>query len=137
MRLWSNEKEQFSRISLLFTISFSILLILGTLYMVFEDFNQGARLFALGVLLLSGNEFLVFSHLRTTNEYANKLRTPPQSIEDLVNFTMVACVIPSLSALFMYFYAAMDVQVLIIVFAGLMLASIKLVSCSLQFYFTK
>ena len=136
MLLWSNEKEQFSRISLLFTISFSILLIIGTLCMVFANFSLGVMLFALGVLLVAGNEFLVFKRLRT-KEYASALRTPSKSIEDLMNFAILAYVLPSTSAIFLYFFADMSVQVLVIVFAGFILTSIKIVSRSLQFYFSK
>jgi hypothetical protein len=136
MLLWSNEKEQFSRISLLFTISFSILLIIGTLCMVFASFNLGVILFALGVMLVGGNEFLVFKRLRT-REYAAALRTPSKSIEDLMNFAILAYILPSTSAIFLYFFADMSVQVLVIVFAGFILTSIKIVSRSLQFYFSK
>ena len=136
MLLWTNEKEQFSRISLLFTISFSILLIVGTLCMAFANFNLGVLLFTLGVLLVSGNEYLIFKRLNTW-EYANVLRTPSKSIEDLMNFSILAYVLPSTSAIFLYFFADMSVQVLVIVFAGFILTSIKIVSRSLQFYFSK
>jgi len=136
MFLWSNENEQFSRISLLFTISFSLLLIIGTLCMVFANFSLGVVLFLLGVLLVAGNEYLVFQRLRT-NEYAAALRTPSKSIEDLMNFAILSYILPSTSAIFLYFFADMGVQVLVIVIAGFILTSIKIVSRSLQFYFSK
>ncbi|MFA6907979.1 MAG: hypothetical protein WC263_04085 [Candidatus Micrarchaeia archaeon] len=136
MLLWSNEREQFSRISLLFTISFSLLLIAGTLCMAFASFNLGLLLFALGVVLVAGNEYLVFRRLRTA-EYAAALRTPSKSIEDLMNFAILAYILPSTSAIFLYFFAGMSIQVLVIVFAGFILTSIKIVSRSLQFYFSK
>ncbi|MFA6328081.1 MAG: hypothetical protein WCY41_01400 [Candidatus Micrarchaeia archaeon] len=136
MLFWANEREQFSRISLLFTISFSILLIVGTLCMVFANFSLGVLLFALGTLLVAGNEYLVFRRLRTS-EYTNALRTPSKSIEDLMNFAIIVYILPSTSAIFLYFFADMSVQVLIIVFAGFILTGIKIVSRSLQFYFSK
>ena len=136
MLLWTNEREQFSRISLLFTISFSILLIIGTLCMVFANFSLGALLFLLGVLLVAGNEYLVFRRL-TAKAYSGAVRTPSKAIEDLMNFAILAYVLPSTSAIFLYFFANMSVQVLIIVFAGFILTSIKIVSRSLQFYFSK
>jgi len=136
MLLWSNEKEQFSRISLLFTISFSILIVVGTLCMVFANFSLGVLLFSLGVLLVAGNEYLVFRRLRT-KEYSAFLRTPSKSIEDLMNFAILAYVLPSTSAIFLYFFAEMSVQVLVVVFAGFILTSLKIVSRSLQFYFSK
>ena len=136
MLLWTNEKEQFSRISLLFTVSFAILLIIGTLCMVFANFNLGVLLFTLGVLLVAGNEYLVFRRLNT-REYSSALRTPSKSIEDLMNFAVLAYVLPSTSAIFLYFFADMSVQVLVVVFAGFILTSIKIVSRSLQFYFSK
>ena len=136
MLLWTNEKEQFSRISLLFTISFTALLVIGTLCMVYASFNLGVLLFALGVVLVAGNEFLVFKRLRT-KAYANAVRTPSKSIEDLMNFAILAYILPSASAMFLYFFANMSVQVLVIVFAGFILTSIKIVSRSMQFYFSK
>jgi len=134
--LWSNEKEQFSRISLLFTLSFSILLIIGVLCMAFANFDLGVVLFGLGVALVAGNEYLVFRRLRG-KEYSKELRTPSKSIEDLLNFAILAYILPSTSAIFLYFFADMSPQVLVIVFAGFVLVSIKIVSRSLQFYFSK
>ncbi|MFA5929395.1 MAG: hypothetical protein WC861_00770 [Candidatus Micrarchaeia archaeon] len=136
MLLWTSEREQFSRISLLFTVSFSILLVIGTLCMAFANFSLGVVLFALGVVLVAGNEYIVFRRLNT-REYSASLRTPSKSIEDLMNFSILAYVLPSTSAIFLYFFADMGVQVLIIVFAGFILSSIKIVSRSLQFYFSK
>ena len=136
MLLWSNEKEQFSRISLLFTLSFSILLIIGVLCMAFANFDLGVVLFGLGVALVAGNEYLVFRRLRG-KEYSKELRTPSKSIEDLLNFAILAYILPSTSAIFLYFFADMSPQVLVIVFAGFVLVSIKIVSRSLQFYFSK
>ena len=136
MLLWTNEREKFSRISLLFTVSFSILLIIGVLCMVLANFTLGVMLFMLGALLVSGNEYLVFKRLNT-REYSAALRTPSKSIEDLMNFAVLAYVLPSTSAIFLYFFAGMSVQVLVIVFAGFILTSIKIVSRSLQFYFSK
>jgi len=133
--LWANEKEQFSRISLLFTLSFSILLIIGVLCMAFANFNLGAVLFSLGVLLVAGNEYLVFRRL-SSREQRSTL-TPSKSIEDLLNFAILAYILPSTAAIFLYFFADMSVQVLIIVFAGFILTSIKIVSRSLQFYVSK
>ena len=52
MLLWTNEREKFSRISLLFTVSFSILLIIGVLCMVLANFTLGVMLFMLGALLV-------------------------------------------------------------------------------------
>jgi hypothetical protein len=136
MLLWTNEKEQFSRISLLFTVSFAALLIIGTLCMVYANFNLGVLLFSLGVLLVAGNEFLLFKRLRT-REYAHAISTPSKSIEDLMNFAILAYILPSASAIFLYFFANMSAQVLVIVFAGFILTSIKIVSRSMQFYFSK
>jgi len=136
MLLWSNEKEQFSRISLLFTLSFSILLVLGMLCMAFANFDLGVALFALGTVLVAGNEYLVFRRLRG-KEYAKELRAPSKSIEDLLNFAILAYILPSTSAIFLYFFADMSAQVLVIVFAGFILVSIKIVSRSLQFYVSK
>jgi len=136
MLLWSNEKEQFSRISLLFTLSFSILIVAGVLCMAFASFALGAALFSLGVMLVAGNEYLVFRRLRG-REYARELRAPSKSIEDLLNFAILAYILPSTSAIFLYFFADMSAQVLVIVFAGFILVSIKVVSRSLQFYLSK
>jgi len=136
MLLWSNEKEQFSRISLLFTLSFSILLVMGTLCMVFANFGLGVVLFSLGVVLLAGNEYLVFKRLRR-NEGARDSRSPSKPIEDLMNFAILAYILPSTSAIFLYFFADMSVQVLVVVFAGFILTSIKIVSRTVQFYFSK
>ena len=136
MLLWTNEREQFSRISLLFTISFSALLIIGTLCMAYANFSLGVLLFALGVALVAGNEYLVFQRLRT-RDYAAALRTPSKSIEDLMNFAILAYILPSASAIFLYFFANMSTQVLVIVFAGFILTGIKIVSRSLQFYLSK
>jgi len=136
MLLWTSEKEQFSRISLLFTLSFSILLILGTLCMVFANFSLGIVLFSLGVVLVAGNEFLIFRRLRT-RERLTSLRMPSKAIEDLLNFAILAYILPSTAAIFLYFFADMSVQVLIVVFAGFLLTSIKIVSRSMQFYFSK
>jgi hypothetical protein len=136
MLLWSSEREQFSRISLLFTLSFSILLILGTLCMVFANFSLGLALFSLGTLLVAGNEYLIFQRLRT-RERLTSLRIPSKAIEDLLNFAILAYILPSTAAIFLYFFADMSVQVLVVVFAGFLLTSIKIVSRSLQFYFSK
>jgi hypothetical protein len=136
MLLWTSEREQFSRISLLFTLSFSILLILGTLCMVFANFSLGMVLFALGVVLVAGNEFLIFRRLRT-RERLTSLRMPSKAIEDLLNFAILAYILPSTAAIFLYFFADMGVQVLVVVFAGFLLTSIKIVSRSLQFYLSK
>ncbi len=136
MLLWTNEKEQFSHISLMFTFSFSILLILGVLCMVFANFNLGLVLFSLGVVLVAGNEYLVFRRLRT-REHIATLRMPSKAIEDMLNFAILAYILPSTAAIFLYFFADMSMQVLIVVFAGFLLTSIKIVSRSMQFYFSK
>jgi hypothetical protein len=136
MLFWSSEKEQFSRISLLFTLSFSVLLAIGTISMVFANFSLGAVLFGLGVVLLVGNEFIVFKRLKT-RDYVRELRTPSKSIEDLLNFAILAYVLPSTSAIFLYFFADMSMQVLVVVFAGFILTTVKIVSRSVQFYLSK
>lgn len=136
MLLWTSEREQFSRISLLFTLSFSILLILGTLCMVFANFSLGIVLFSLGVVLVAGNEYLLFQRIRTRERLVS-LRMPSKAIEDLLNFAILAYILPSTAAIFLYFFADMSVQVLVVVFAGFLLTSIKIVSRSLQFYLSK
>ena len=63
MPLPQGDTEKVSKISLLFTLSFSILLALGALSMAYANFMLGFVLFMLGLILLVGNEFLVFRKL--------------------------------------------------------------------------
>jgi hypothetical protein len=133
---WSNKKGIFSRIPLIFTLLFSILLVIGTLCMVFADFSIGAALFSLGLGLMASNEYLAFKRLKG-NVNSSAARTPLKFIEDLLNFIILACVMPSTVAVSLYFFANMGEQVLVVVLASFILISIKVISYSLQFYFSK
>jgi hypothetical protein len=133
---WSNESEKFSGISLLFTLFFSIFLVIGALCMVFATFSLGAVLFSVGMGLMAGNDYLAFKRLKG-NIYSPDARTPSKFIDDLFNFAILACVLPSTASVSLYLFADMGEQVLVIVLASFILISIKVVSCSLQFYFSK
>ncbi|MCX6769645.1 MAG: hypothetical protein NT051_03115, partial [Candidatus Micrarchaeota archaeon] len=63
MLIPQDEQSRLSFISVLFTLSFSLLLLLGAISMAFANFTLGFVLFILGLTLLVGNEYLVFKRL--------------------------------------------------------------------------
>lgn len=135
MFLTKDEKTNFSRISLLFTLSFGLLLLIGTLYMAFSAFNLGFVLFLLGLVLLVGNEYLVYKRLLKKNRGAPTV-SPSAAISEILNFAMVAYIAPSAIALFLFFMQGWGYEVLVIAVAGFTVTSVKVAAKTAQLFFS-
>ena len=127
-----NEPEGISKISVLFTISFAALLAIGTLLMAFANFFLGAILFSLGIILIAGNEFLLFKR-----QSRARFSTPSEALSGLLNFAVAAYLFPATVALFLYFAYGWSERVLIVVVAGFVVTSVKLIARTAEFYYSK
>jgi hypothetical protein len=131
MPLPQGDTEKVSKISLLFTLSFSILLALGALSMAYANFMLGFVLFMLGLILLVGNEFLVFRKLEKKARQ-EPLPSPAKLLFETINFALVAYIVPSAIALFLFFFQGAGTQVLVIAIAGFTVTSVKVAAKTAQ-----
>lgn len=130
------EKEKFSSISLLFNISLAALLVLGTALMVFANFALGAVLFGLGMVLLIGNEYLYFRRSRIRGFVSAKTVSPTKSLSGIFNFAL-AVLFPAVLALILYFGYGSSEKMLVIVFACMAVASIKVAARTAELFLVK
>ena len=130
-----SEKEQFLQVSLLFTISFSLLLALGALSMAFASFQLGAVIFSLGMALVAGNEYMLFRKQRKL--FGPKPPSASDSISSLINFVIISFVIPSTASLLLYFAFGWGERVLVIVVAGMILSAAKVLSVTARLFLAK
>lgn len=131
MPLPQGETEKVSKISLLFTLSFSMLLALGALSMAYANFRLGFVLFVLGLVLLVGNEFLVYRKLEKKARQS-PLPSPSQLLSETINFALIAYIAPSAIALFLFFFQGAGTQVLVIAVAGFAVTSVKVAAKTAQ-----
>ncbi|VVC00305.1 Uncharacterised protein [uncultured archaeon] len=126
-----------SLISILFTVSFGALLVLGTLLMAIPSANflLGTILFSLGLLLMLGNEYLIFK--RQSRKGYGRALPPGQLMAGLLNFAIAAYIFPSAIALFMYFAYGWDQRVLSVVIAGFIVTSVKVAARTAELFFAK
>jgi hypothetical protein len=132
--LEDEEKEWFSRISTLFAASYSLLLILGTLSMAFFNFWLGFILFFLGLVLVAGNELLVFKQI--SSDKKERPRSASLLI-DALNFAIPAFLLPSTIAVYLFFMEGWGNEVLVFALAGLSATAVKLAARTAQLFFAK
>ena len=130
------EKEKFSLISLLFNISLAALLVLGVASMVFANFILGAVLFGLGLTLLIGNEYLYFRRSKIRGFVSAKTVSPTKSLSGIFNFSL-AVLFPAVFALILYFGYGASEKMLVIVFACMAVASIKVAARTAELFIVK
>ncbi|MCX8196738.1 MAG: hypothetical protein N3G80_00245 [Candidatus Micrarchaeota archaeon] len=126
--MFAFEPKQVIRItSLLFNLSMGILLVLGSLSMVFANFLLGQVLFGLGLVLLIGNEFLSYRYLKL---FPKRQLPPTQMLSGMLGF-LFACLLPAATSVVWYFGFEQNEKILIIALAGVCVATIKIVSRTL------
>jgi hypothetical protein len=125
------EKEQLSTISMLFILSFALLLILGTLSMAFANFTLGFVLFLLGIILLIGNEWLEFRNSKKKPDFSEP---PSKFLSSLINFVVAAFLLPSAAALLLFFVYGWGNEVLVVSVAGLSVTAVKLAARTAQLF---
>ncbi len=130
------EKRKFPLISLLFNISLGALLLLGALSMSFANFMLGAILFSLGLVLLLGNEYLAFRRLKIRGFARAKTVSPTAFLSGILNFAILA-LFPAVAALVLYFGFGAEERVLLLVFASLCVASIKVAARTAELFLVK
>ncbi|MCX8197856.1 MAG: hypothetical protein N3F07_01525 [Candidatus Micrarchaeota archaeon] len=131
MFLPQEESKQFSLVSALFTISFSVLLFVGCLSMVFANFSLGALLFFLGLALVAGNEYMLLSK--------GASRPFPQAsassgIEGLVLFSLASFSAAAAIAYAHYLAYGGSDKAIVAIACGLLASVVKIASASLQFF---
>lgn len=135
MLLGGNETERLSRISILFTLSFALLLLIGALSMAFANFMLGFVLFLLGLVLVIGNEWLELEKAKKKGRGA--AFSPSAAISDVLNFAIVAYLFPSAISLFLFFTQGWGTQVLVIAVAGFTVTTVKVAAKTAQFFLAK
>lgn len=136
MLLSSNESDSVSKVSLLFTLSFSVLLALGTLSMAYANFRLGFVLFVLGLILLAGNEFLVYRRMEKKAR-SQPFPRPSAILSETINFALIAYIMPSAISLFLFFFQGWGSQVLIIAIAGFAVTTVKVAAKTAQLVLAK
>jgi hypothetical protein len=103
--------------------------------MVFANFSLGALLFALGLVLVAGNEYML---LRRHRMMAHSASIPVSSdIEGLIMFSLAACAAASAVGYVHYMFYGWSDRVLLAVACGFAASAVKIVSVSLQLLLPK
>jgi hypothetical protein len=136
LTLTLEEKEKFPLISFLFNVSLGALLLLGALSMAFANSTLGGILFFLGLLLLISNEYLAFRRLKIRGFARAKTVSPTAFLSGMLNFAILV-LFPAALALVLYFGFGAEERVLLIVFASLAVASIKVAARTAELFLVK
>lgn len=122
------------RISLLYLLSYSFLLLVGALSATLANAALGAILFFLGLVLLVGDEYAKSRQRARAGPVAQGLSS---EISGMVAFSLVACA-ASLSAAFLLssFYG-WDARMLSLAFSGLAASAAKVASSTMTLFFAK
>jgi len=135
MFLPEEETEQIPQISIIFIVSFSALLLLGCLSMTFANFDLGAVLFALGLVLVAGNEYMLLRRHRIMSRSA---AIPVSSdIEGLILFSLAASPTAAIVGYLHYMFYGWSEKVLLAVASGFLASAVKIASVSLQLLLPK
>jgi len=136
MPFLNDEKKKDAALTLLYVVSFAMLLSFGALFMAFGDFILGVILFSAGLLLLSTDEHVHYSRAKKAGHKAHPdfFKSPLSSI---VAFIVLAFFIPALISLYLFFFQNFSPDVLIIALAGLVVVCVKLISTSARHFLTK
>lgn len=133
MELFGADLEDLRTVSALYTVSFAALIIIGTLSMAYANFTLGAILFSLGIVLVIGNEYILFRENAEQPHYLGELLFSPESLSEIFGFAFVAYLLPATIAIYLYFLEGGSSRVLIVVFAGLIATGIKVAAKIVQF----
>ncbi|MEM4633682.1 MAG: hypothetical protein QW275_00850 [Candidatus Anstonellaceae archaeon] len=135
MFLPQEEKKQIPYISAIFAASFSILLVLGCASMVFANFQLGAILFSLGLVLVAGNEYMLFQR----QIYRKDIRQHSLSsdIEQLLVFSILAFFAGGAIAYLHYLVYGWSEKMLIAIACGFLSSIVKISSVTAQLLLIK
>lgn len=125
-----SERDAFLKISTLFFISFSALLLIGTLSMAFANFELGVVLFVFGMVLVVGNETL--SRRIAEPGYAGS--GVPSFLPDLLKFAAVAYVFPLAVAIGISLLYGWSGRLSFVVFAGLAATGVKVLMVTAKLF---
>lgn len=125
-----SERDALLKASKLFFISFSILLPIGMLSMAFANFELGAILFALGMVLVVGNELIsVTCEEKGYAEFSSVAFLP-----DLFLFAAVTYLLPIVLVLAISHFYGWNDKLYLVGFMGLAATAVKLMAVSVKFF---
>jgi len=127
------EENKTSLFSVLFTFSFATLLLLGVLLMAFGDLKLGSTLFFLGLVLVAGNEYMIFRRERGSLAGVGV----SADIESLMGFTIAACAISTFVGFTAYTLYGWSDRLIFVAFAGIIISTVKILAVSSQLLLTK
>ncbi len=110
-------------ISLIFTITMGLLVVLGAMVMMFGNFELGVILFILGLVLVISNESIL---PRLKRVRSNNPNIEPGLVEEVLNLAIIGYTPPVVLGAYLFFTGAVDFKLIIFMAASFTVVTMKI-----------